>query len=64
MSIRYVDDRQGKSALGIVKDITEQKESASKLVQKNNELQRLAERQQRTLRQLNAIDEFARTIVT
>ena len=64
VSIRYVDDRQGKSALGIVKDITEQKEFETKLVQKNNELLRLSERQQRTLRQLNAIDEFARTIVT
>ena len=64
VSIQYVDEQHGKSALGIVKDITAQKEFEKKLVQKNNELQRVAERQQKTLRQLTVIDEFAKTIVT
>ncbi len=64
VSIRYVDEQYGKSALGIVKDVTAQKDFEKKLVQKNNELQRLSERQQKTLRQLTAIDEFAKTIVS
>lgn len=62
VSIRYVDDKEGRSALGIVKNITEQKEYETKLIQQNNELNRLAERRNKTVRQLLAIDELARSI--
>tara|TARA_Y100001954_G_scaffold238179_2_gene304584 strand:- start:2943 stop:5348 length:2406 start_codon:yes stop_codon:yes gene_type:complete len=62
VSIRYVDDKEGKSALGIVKNITEQKEYENKLLQQNIELNRLADRQKKTVRQLLAVDEVAKTI--
>ena len=52
VSISYVDDQDGKSALGIVKNITEQKEYETQLVQQNIELNRLAQRQKKTVRQL------------
>ena len=62
VSIRYVDDKEGKSALGIVKNITEQKEYENKLLQQNSELNRLASRQKKTVRQLLVVDDLAKAI--